>query len=214
MEPKSIELKSIIRRENLMDIAIELDYKTGAEIGVLNGDFAGIVTSKWTGKWILVDPWKHFDQGYIDPSNFSDEEHENRYQAVLNKLSGRNINVIRKESVEASKDLTDGCLDFVYIDANHSYKAVTDDLEAWWPKVAIGGIISGHDYMDRIRPKKRAYNCLVRSAVNDFIQRKQLQLPYLTQPTCCPSWVLVKPRTADDVKSGWVNFARPIERTI
>ena len=33
-----------------------------------------------------------------------------------------------------------------YIDANHHYKECLADIEAWYPKVRSGGIISGHDY--------------------------------------------------------------------
>ena len=39
-------------------------------------------------------------------------------------------------------------LDFIYIDARHDYKAVWDDLEAWFPKLRKGGLFSGHDYVD------------------------------------------------------------------
>ena len=37
-------------------------------------------------------------------------------------------------------------VDFVYIDANHSYTYVRDDIQTWLPKVKKGGIIGGHDY--------------------------------------------------------------------
>ena len=37
-------------------------------------------------------------------------------------------------------------LDFVYIDANHNYECVKEDIEHWYPKVKVGGIIAGHDF--------------------------------------------------------------------
>lgn len=37
-------------------------------------------------------------------------------------------------------------LDFVFIDGEHRYEAVTADLKAWWPKVKLGGVFAGHDY--------------------------------------------------------------------
>ena len=55
-------------------------------------------------------------------------------------------------SADAAKMVPDGSLDFVYIDGNHGYDAVLDDLMAWTPKVKEGGFIAGHDY--RINPAK------------------------------------------------------------
>jgi len=40
----------------------------------------------------------------------------------------------------------DQSLDFVFIDAKHTYEAVTKDIAAWRGKVRPGGIICGHDY--------------------------------------------------------------------
>ena len=39
----------------------------------------------------------------------------------------------------------DESLDFVFIDADHSYNGVMRDVEAWAPKVRKGGMIIGHD---------------------------------------------------------------------
>ena len=40
----------------------------------------------------------------------------------------------------------DSSLDWVYLDADHSYAGCLADLIAWVPKVRYGGIVSGHDY--------------------------------------------------------------------
>ena len=52
----------------------------------------------------------------------------------------------RMPSLQASASYPDNSLDFVFIDADHSYQSVREDIIAWWPKVKNGGIISGHDY--------------------------------------------------------------------
>ena len=36
----------------------------------------------------------------------------------------------------------------MYIDARHDYESVKEDLEHWLPKVKLGGIVAGHDYVD------------------------------------------------------------------
>jgi predicted O-methyltransferase YrrM len=39
-----------------------------------------------------------------------------------------------------------GGVDFLYVDAGHYYEEVLADLEAWWPKLEVGGLICGDDY--------------------------------------------------------------------
>ncbi len=48
--------------------------------------------------------------------------------------------------MEAAEDFEDNSIDFVYIDANHGFKYVAEDLWEWSKKVRSGGVISGHDY--------------------------------------------------------------------
>jgi predicted O-methyltransferase YrrM len=40
----------------------------------------------------------------------------------------------------------DNSIDFIYIDGDHSYNAVKQDLEMYLPKLKDNGIIGGHDY--------------------------------------------------------------------
>src|SRR6266496_4362330 len=44
------------------------------------------------------------------------------------------------------KYFNDNSLDFVFIDGNHSYDYVLEDITEWTKKVKPGGIIAGHDY--------------------------------------------------------------------
>lgn len=63
----------------------------------------------------------------------------------IKPVSG-SINVIREYSKKASTYYEDNSLDFVFIDAHHTYKAVTDDINYWYPKIKPEGIIAGHDF--------------------------------------------------------------------
>ena len=75
------------------------------------------------------------------------------------------VNIIKGDSVEVSSRYEDESLDFVFIDGDHSYDGVTRDIKAYWPKVRIGGIISGHDYEGAWVECKKA--------VNDFFPTKK-----------------------------------------
>lgn len=55
------------------------------------------------------------------------------------------INPIRMDSISASKLFTDRTLEFVFIDADHSYEGVSADIKAWKPKLIPGGFLCGHD---------------------------------------------------------------------
>lgn len=57
-----------------------------------------------------------------------------------------NIVKIKKPSVEAALDFKDESIDIVYIDAEHDYNSVKNDVRAWKGKVKKGGLISGHDW--------------------------------------------------------------------
>lgn len=59
---------------------------------------------------------------------------------------------VNKTSLEAAQEFNDESLDFVYIDADHSYKSVVEDIQAWKQKVKRGGILSGHDYDSHFTP--------------------------------------------------------------
>ncbi len=43
-------------------------------------------------------------------------------------------------------------IDYLYVDADHSYEGVRADLEAWVPHVRPGGLILGDDYGNRSFP--------------------------------------------------------------
>lgn len=60
--------------------------------------------------------------------------------------------VICATTHDASAAIHDGSLDFVFIDADHSYAAVKDDITCWAPKVRAGGWLGGHDYHPRKFP--------------------------------------------------------------
>lgn len=61
------------------------------------------------------------------------------------------IQTIKSCSWEAATQFDDNSLDFVFVDADHQYESVKKDIIAWYPKLKVGGIIAGHDYISEFR---------------------------------------------------------------
>ena len=55
------------------------------------------------------------------------------------------ITPMKMTSVKACKKFRDNTLDLVFIDADHRYKSIKRDIEIWWPKLKVGGVMCGHD---------------------------------------------------------------------
>ena len=120
----------------------------GVEVGVFKGEFSKEILSKWEGTLYMVDPWRPLGDEYKDASNHKD--HLTAYQDTMEAIQGfedRAI-MIRSLSEQAVDLFEDGSLDFVYLDGNHAYDFIKQDIELWYPKVKKGGIVAGHDYLD------------------------------------------------------------------
>jgi hypothetical protein len=82
-----------------------------------------------------------------DTSYLLKTESENVYKKTLAyTMKYSNFHLIRKSSSNASKEFENESIDIVFIDANHSYESVKNDIDLWLPKVKTGGVLSGHDY--------------------------------------------------------------------
>ncbi len=76
------------------------------------------------------------------------DQHPKAYETFLGHRDrlAPDVVAMRCSSADGVRAFRDGELDFVFIDADHSYEAVLADIEGWRPKVKAGGILSGHDY--------------------------------------------------------------------
>ena len=71
----------------------------------------------------------------------------------------------------------DNSIAFLYIDTTHEYEHVIKEIDAWYPKVKLGGIIAGHDY----------FTPGVHRAVNEFFEIRPHPLISLNA-----SWIAFK----------------------
>ena len=120
------------------------------EIGTWDGDFSyDILKYCQLKKLYCVDPYKHFENGeYPDSMNDrTQEEWDQKFAQVQNRFKpfGDKVEFMRMTSVEAATHFKDSSLDFVYIDGNHDYKAVLQDILTWYPKMKNGAMLCGDD---------------------------------------------------------------------
>ena len=121
-----------------------LRHLIGAEIGVYRGDHAEKIIHYLNLKKIyLVDPWKEYNSVIGDNQKIQDE----RYEFVKKRFQNNTkVEIIRKSSVDASKQFPDNYFDFIYLDGDHSYEAVKMDLNHWHPKLKKYGVMCGDDF--------------------------------------------------------------------
>ncbi len=123
----------------------ELGFKTGAEVGVLRGDYSKLLCEANPElKLYCIDSW-----GLGDRKQKMHDYHVKAYEKAKHKLALCNAVLVNKLSMDAVKDFEDGSLDFVYIDANHRDPYITQDIAEWSKKIRPGGIVSGHDYNNK-----------------------------------------------------------------
>jgi hypothetical protein len=128
-------------------------FGEGVEVGVRNGEYSKWVLEHWSGsKMHMVDPWEKQDEKlYQDISNREQSHQDKLYTDLVDymreKHPGRH-ELHRGYSVQEAIKFPDNSLDFVYLDARHDYDGVKEDLHAWWPKLKVGGVMAGHDFVE------------------------------------------------------------------
>lgn len=156
-----------------------------AEIGVHKGGFSAQILQTLDPKELhLIDPWKYEESDLYKKSLYGGNaeggqaEMDDRYQAVRLRFepdirSGR-VKIHRGYSSNILDEFPDNYFDWVYIDGNHLYEFVQQDLELSFKKTKPGGFITGDDYKEG-----RWWQRGVKKAVDEFIQEKPVQLVVL-----------------------------------
>lgn len=141
-----------------------LGLKTGAEVGVFAGHYSEILCKTIPGlKLYCIDGWAAYE-GYRDRQG--EAFFREAYDQAIVRLAPYDTEIVRKFSMDAVRDFEDESLDFVYIDGNHGYEYVKQDIEAWSKKVRPGGIVAGDDYY-----VMRTGNAGVIQAVDEYAKK-------------------------------------------
>lgn len=161
----------------LLDILSESMHKTnspiGVEIGVHRGNSSRLLLQSFQNlTLIMVDPWKQSarQSDYYASGDgcakMTQPEHEIAYREsveITEEFSDRRI-IVRTTSTQAARVVSDD-LTFVFVDGNHTYAAVKNDLLTWYPKILPGGVLCGHDMN---HPRDRSGKWGVTKAVREI----------------------------------------------
>lgn len=182
LEQKSPIKLPIGKYRGLSSLFGELGFRVGAEIGVCKGRYSKWLCHKMRRnkpKLFLIDPYK----SYKEYSEYLEQSHMDAlYEEAQVRLAKYNCEFVKKMSMDAVKDFNDNSLDFVYIDANHDFQFVVNDIAEWSKKVKPGGIVSGHDYSNYMRE--------VRLAVDGWVAARKIKPWFITEKHSC--WFYVK----------------------
>lgn len=138
----------------------------GAEIGIGEGFHTSFFLRELDIDFVfLVDPYMVYKDERLTLKFEIIEEWEKKAHVRLDKYKHK-IKWMKEKSADAAILIADNSLDFVYIDGNHTYEFVTEDIFLWYPKVKRGGLLSGHDYDYKS----------VKQAVDEFIGKENLEL--------------------------------------
>lgn len=146
-----------VHRETFTALVQQHGWTCGAELGVDKGILFGML--------LKACPQLHL----IGVDTFPDPKRAHRVWLTARTHSTR-ANVLQMTTVDASHYVPNCSLDFVFVDADHSERAVLLDIAKWLPKVKAGGWLGGHDYHPRKFPG-------VVKAVNEAFGGRHHELP-------------------------------------
>ena len=166
-------IKGWFNYESFYDAMIErFDNANFVEIGAWKGKSACYMGErlKDTGKNIRYTVVDNFKGSPTEKVHLQDKEIVNGtlYETFMKNIEPLKefIRVWKGDSNVVYQFFGDNSLMLLFIDGNHTYEALKQDIKLWLPKVKKGGVISGHDYdlesvkraVDEIFPDRKIWN--------------------------------------------------------
>lgn len=114
------------------------------EVGCAAGNNSADICKKLNiKKLILIDPYENAADEYNDYTRQRLIYMRKKAEKQLKKYNHL-VEWKKMLSDEAVKEIS-GSYDFIYIDGDHSFKAVYRDINNFFPLLNNGGVIAGHD---------------------------------------------------------------------
>jgi hypothetical protein len=188
-------MTEITHRDEFVKLIDELDLKVGVEIGVDEGKFSDwILSNSKLDVLHGVDAWSTDTEKTKSPyaawssdrmaarkQDYSSIEVEARKRLAKHGIRSK---LIKDISWDAACQFEDNSIDFIYFDASHTKEGFLKDLESWYSKIRVGGLMAGHDYY-----RKRGYGVI--EVVDKFLPEHGLAF-HVTGEKKSPSWWTIK----------------------
>lgn len=147
------------------------NFEKGVEVGCRKCEYSEqlLINCPFLESLVCIDPFTknaELEDPYVSM---------NTAYRTIDKYKSR-AKIVVGESPQVSSQFEDESQDFVYIDALHDYNSVKADIDAWYPKVKVGGILYGHDY----NPEK--WSGVVR-AVKEFAKEQDYKFELISVAT-------------------------------
>ena len=147
--PTITDVRTTRRYHVLSEHIREFGFQVGAELGVSSGEtFFNILDANPNLFLYGIDTWVLQKDNKIE--NYDEDEKitlEQRKKTVFSLLPHytNRCKIYEERTDKAHKHFENDSLDFIFIDADHSYESVKRDIKLWTPKVKTTGMIFGHD---------------------------------------------------------------------
>jgi hypothetical protein len=180
-----------VSRTDLLELIPRSDEV--AEVGTYHGHFAEDIVKRAAPRRLhVIDPWGGQDDEYAQTYNLK-RDLEVDYQEAIGRLGdyieAGQVAVHRAYSVDAAETFAERSLDWVYIDAMHTYDGCLGDLRAFAPKVRDDGFILGHDFSNTSVGRKMNFGVV--DAVRTFLAETGYELVAVTIEAA-PTYVIAK----------------------
>jgi len=145
------------------------EVRTYIEIGVREGNTFNYRVPLIKEKAVALDCWDLFEKASQNDMGRTKTDARLQFENLYNKYKDNdNVDVIRSFSNDLSviNSYADSYFDVIFIDGDHSYDGVKEDLNNWWKK--CNTLFCGHDYM-LTKTVWSGVECGVKSAVDEFV---------------------------------------------
>ena len=156
LQPEFNEVPGYFSYNDLYDYVADnvTSNSTLVEVGTWLGKSANYLISKVKElkkevNFITVDTFKGTEDEELHQNIVGAFNGDIFYEFIDNTVLSNNygsFNIIKDTSHNAANQFSNDSIDYIMLDAGHSYEDVTNDIKIWYNKIKPGGIISGDDY--------------------------------------------------------------------